>query len=146
MKRFSILATLLLLLTAIAYAGNDRITKDVSVLPASGRQFLSEHFASIPVSHIKIEKELMRVDSYDVILTDGTKVEFNRNGKWEEVKRNKAAIPTAIIPVSIRKYVKQHYPKAKIIGISRDSRDYEIDLNNQLELKFDLKGKFIKID
>lgn len=145
MKRLCILATFLMLLT-IAYAGNNKTTKDSSVLPAKSRQFLTEHFAGIPVSNIKIEKELMLIDNYDVILTDGTKVEFNRKGEWEEIKRHKKAVPSAIVPASIRKYIKQHYPSAKVVAISKDSRDYEIDLDNRIELKFDLKGNLIEID
>lgn len=145
MRKLFILATFLLSLT-IAFAGNDKITKDTSVLPTVSRQFLSRHFAKIPVSHIKIEKALMGIDSYDVILTDGTNVEFNRKGEWKEVKRHKTAIPAAIVPKSIREYVKKHYPSAVIIAIDKDSRNYEVDLNNKTELKFNLKGKLTDID
>lgn len=145
MKRFSILALLLLSLTVV-FACNDKVSTDIGVLPQQSRQFLSTHFAGIPVSHIQIDKDFLVVDSYDVILTDGTNVEFNRKGEWKEVKRHNAAIPTAIIPAFIRKYVKQHYPTAKVLAISRDRRDYEVDLDNRLELKFDLKGNLIEID
>lgn len=145
MKRLSILAVLLLSLTSL-FACNDKITKDTNVLPELSRRFLSEHFAGIPVSHIQIEKDFLLVDSYDVILTDGTNVEFNRKGEWEEVRRHGAAIPSAIVPSFIRKYVLQHYPSATIVAISRDRRDYEVDLDNRLELKFDLKGNLIEID
>lgn len=145
MRKLFILATFLLSLT-IAFAGNDKITEDTSVLPTVSRQFLSRHFAKIPVSHIKIEKALMGIDSYDVILTDGTNVEFNRKGEWKEVKRHKTAIPAAIVPKSIREYVKKHYTSAVIIAIDKDSRNYEVDLNNKTELKFNLKGKLTDID
>lgn len=145
MRKLFILATFLLSLT-IAFAGNDKITKNTNVLPTVSRQFLSRHFAKIPVSHIKIEKTLMGIDSYDVILTDGTNVEFNRKGEWKEVKRHKTSIPAAIVPKSIREYVKKHYPAAVIISIDRDSREYEVDLNNKTELKFNLKGKLTDID
>lgn len=145
MKGLSILAVLLLSLTSL-FACNDKITKDTNVLPELSRRFFSEHFAGIPVSHIQIDKDFLLIDSYDVILTDGTNVEFNRKGEWEEVRRHGAAIPSAIIPDFIRKYVLQHYPSATIVAISRDRRDYEVDLDNRLELKFDLKGNLIEID
>lgn len=145
MKGLSILAVLLLSLTSL-FACNDKITKDTNVLPELSRRFLSEHFAGIPVSHIRIDKDFLLIDSYDVILTDGTNVEFNRKGEWEEVRRHGAAIPSAIIPDFIRKYVLQHYLSATIVAISRDRRDYEVDLDNRQELKFDLKGNLIEID
>ena len=145
MKRLSILAVMLLSLTAV-FACSDKITTDTAVLPEQSRQFLSTHFAGIPVAHIKIDKDFLFVDNYDVILTDGTNVEFNRKGEWEEVQRHGAAIPRTIVPAFIRKYVRQNYPAATIVAISRDRRDYEVDLDNKLELKFDLKGKLIEID
>lgn len=145
MKRLGILAVLLMSLTVV-FACNDKITKDTSVLPAQSQKFLTTHFAGIPVSHIQIDRELMLIDSYEVILTDGTNIEFDRKGAWEEVKRHSEAIPEAIIPATIRKYIKQNHPTAKVVAISRDRRDYEVDLDNRLELKFDLKGNLIEID
>ena len=76
MKRINYLLIVLSLLSVMACAGNDKITSDTNVLPVSSRQFISDHFKDIPVSHIQIEKNLIRISSYDVILTDGTNVEF----------------------------------------------------------------------
>lgn len=146
MRRLSVLAVLLLSLTS-AYARHDKVTKDMNVLPASSRQFLTEHFANIPVAHIQVEKNLMVfTDEYEVILTDGTNVEFNRQGEWKDVKRHNQAIPAAIVPAQIQKYVKQNYPATTIVSISKDRKDYEVDLSNKIELKFDLKGRLIEID
>ena len=86
MKRINYLLLVLSLLSVMACAGNDKITSDTNVLPVSSRQFISDHFKDIPVSHIQIEKNLIRISSYDVILTDGTNVEFNHKGEWKEIK------------------------------------------------------------
>ena len=82
MKRINYLLIVLSLLSVMACAGNDKITSDTNILPVSSRQFISDHFKDIPVSHIQIEKNLIRISSYDVILTDGTNVEFNHKGEW----------------------------------------------------------------
>lgn len=83
MKRINYLLIVLSLLSVMACAGNDKITSDTNILPVSSRQFISDHFKDIPVSHIQIEKNLIRISSYDVILTDGTNVELTikENGK-----------------------------------------------------------------
>ena len=83
MKRINYLLIVLSLLSVMACAGNDKITSDTNVLPVSSRQFISDHFKDIPVSHIQIEKNLIRISSYDVILTDGTNVglTIKENGK-----------------------------------------------------------------
>ena len=118
----------------MACAGNDKITSDTNVLPVSSRQFISDHFKDIPVSHIQIEKNLIRISSYDVILTDGTNVEFNHKGEWKE------------IPEVIQDLIKKNYSSNKVVKIEKEIRDYEIKLDNGLEMTFDLKGNLIDID
>lgn len=146
MKRVSIFLAALLMYAVTACADNDRITTNTNELPASSREFLSRYFTTASVSHVKIEKNLLRVDSYEVILTDGSHVEFNHKGEWKEVKTHQSAVPAGIIPAPIRTYVAQHYPGMEITAIDKDSRDYEVDLKNGIELKFDLQGRLIDID
>lgn len=146
MKRNNYLLIILSLLSVMACAGNDKITNDTDLLPVSSRQFISDHFKDIPVSHIQIEKNLIRISSYDVILTDGTNVEFNRRGEWKEIKRHNLPIPQAIIPAVIQNHLKKTYPSNRVVAIDKDIRDYEIKLDNGLEMKFDLKGNLIDID
>ena len=135
MKRINYLLIVLSLLSVMACAGNDKITSDTNVLPVSSRQ-----------SHIQIEKNLIRISSYDVILTDGTNVEFNHKGEWKEIKRHGLPIPQAIIPEVIQDLIKKNYSSNKVVKIEKEIRDYEIKLDNGLEMTFDLKGNLIDID
>ena len=146
MKRINYLLIVLSLLSVMACAGNDKITSDTHVLPVSSRQFISDHFKDIPVSHIHIEKNLIRISSYDVILADGTNVEFNHKGEWKEIKRHGLPIPQAIIPEVIQDLIKKNYSSNKVVKIEKEIRDYEIKLDNGLEMTFDLKGNLIDID
>lgn len=146
MKRINYLLIVLSLLSVMACAGNDKITSDTNVLPVSSRQFISDHFKDTPVSHIQIEKNLIRISSYDVILTDGTNVEFNHKGEWKEIKRHGLPIPQAIIPEVIQGLIKKNYSSNKVVKIEKEIRDYEIKLDNGLEMTFDLKGNLIDID
>ena len=84
--------------------------------------------------------------SYEVIFTNGDKVEFDNKSNWEEVNCKYSSVPTAIIPAAIQKYVATNYPDAKILKIERDKKDYEVKLSNRTELKFDLKFNLIDID
>ena len=118
MKRINYLLIVLSLLSVMACAGNDKITSDTNILPVSSRQFISDHFKDIPVSHIQIEKNLIRISSYDVIL----------------------------IPEVIQDLIKKNYSSNKVVKIEKEIRDYEIKLDNGLEMTFDLKGNLIDID
>ena len=84
--------------------------------------------------------------SYEVIFTNGNKVEFGKNGNCEEVNCKYTSVPTAIIPTTIQKYVTTNYPDTRVLKIERDKKEYEVQLSNRVELKFDLKFNLIDID
>ena len=146
MKRTGIILIGFALMANMACADNDKVTNNINELPQVSRTFLSNYFNGNKVSHIKIDKDLFLIDSYDVILTDGTSVEFNRDGEWKEVKSFQQNIPDTLIPAEIRQYVSQNYPGQKIMTVERGKRKVSVDLANGLELKFDLNGNLIDID
>lgn len=146
MKRTGIILIGFALMANMACADNDKVTNNINELPQVSRNFLNNYFNGNKVSHIKIDKDLFLVDSYDVILTDGTSVEFNRDGEWKEVKSFQQNIPDTLIPAEIRQYVSQNYPGQKIMTVERGKRKVSVDLANGLELKFDLNGNLIDID
>lgn len=146
MKRIGIILIGLALMTNLACADNDKVTNNINELPQVSRTFLNNYFNGNKVSHIKIDKDLFLIDSYDVILTDGTSVEFNRDGEWKEVKSFQQNIPDTLIPAEIKQYVNQNYPSQKIMTVERGKRKVSVDLANGLELKFDLNGNLIDID
>lgn len=135
-KLMMILAGAALLATsAPAFAGNDRPIA-VGELPAVSQEFIKTHFAG---------EELFDKD-YKVVFVNGAKVEFAKNGEWKDVECKYGEVPAAIVPQQIRDYVTKNYPKNKIVAIDRDRRDYEVELDNGLDLKFDLKFRLIDID
>lgn len=146
MKRIGIILISLALITNMACADNDKVTNNINELPQVSRTFLSNYFNGNKVSHIKIDKDLFLIDSYNVILTDGTSVEFNREGEWKEVKSFQQNIPDTLIPAEVKQYVSQNYPSQKIMTVERGKRKVSVDLANGLELKFDLNGNLIDID
>ena len=84
--------------------------------------------------------------NFDVVLNDGTKLEFDNNGQWTEVDCKPSTVPAAVVPAAIAKYVKAQYPNVRIVQIERDSRGYEIDLSNGLDISFDKQFNVIKTD
>ena len=83
---------------------------------------------------------------YEVVLTNGVKIEFAANGEWKSVERKADAVPADIVPQQIKDYVKQNYPDARITKIDRDRRDYEVSLSNRLELTFNKEFRLTEID
>ncbi|RRD59560.1 PepSY-like domain-containing protein [Tannerella forsythia] len=130
--------------TALAYAGNDKPVQ-TNELPKKAQQFIQQHFTNVEVSYAKMENELFD-KNYEVVFVDGHKIEFKKNGEWKEINCGNTKVPDAIVPKAILDYVAKKHVSQSITKIDRDSRDYEVKLNNGLGLKFDLKGNFIGLD
>lgn len=56
------------------------------------------------------------------------------------------ALPQSVIPASVAQYVKGTFPNAKITEWSRDGKKQLIELNNDMELVLNAKGKFLRMD
>lgn len=127
-----------------AQADNDRIiSKDK--LPAEAQAFLNTHFADKKISYAKEERDFLE-RSYEVVLVDGTKLEFTRGGAWKDVDCRYSEVPAAIVPALIKKYVEENFAGEKVLKIERDSNDYEVKLSNRYELTFDKKFNIMDID
>ena len=145
MKKSIILTLAVILLASVgAYADNDRHVA-VNQLPEAARTFLAKYFPDKEISYARMERDIVEV-KYEVVLTDGSSVEFRRNGEWKDVDCKYSALPAGIVPDMLTKAVASRYPNAKIVKIDRDSRDYELELDNGLDLRFDLKGNLLEID
>lgn len=91
---------------------------------------------------------------YDVTLSDYTQIGFDGTlfGKfeWEEVDCKHAsiytAVPDALVPTEIRDYVNRIHGTQTIVKISKDSRGWEIELDNGLEIEFDKRFNVVDFD
>ena len=146
MKKLGLIMVSLLLSTMAIFADNEKITRDKSVLPSVCRNFISANFGQTEISHIKIESNLLGTKGYDVILTNGVNVEFDKSGEWKEIEARHSSIPLGVLPENIADYIRKNFPDNTVISVDKDTREYEVKLNNDLELKFDRNGNFKKFD
>ncbi|MDL2251351.1 PepSY-like domain-containing protein [Odoribacter sp. OttesenSCG-928-J03] len=144
MKKITLLVTCLIALQIGVFAGVDK-TITVDQLPEKARQFIKTHFEGLDVSFAKMEQELLD-KSYEVFFVNGNKIEFDKAGEWTEINCKFSEIPVQAIPKQIQSYVIQNHQKFKVVEIEKDKRDYEVKLNNGLELKFDSKFNFMYYD
>ena len=138
-----LLLTFLIFQTACA---GDVITHDTKKLPEAARTFISTYFPKAQVSHIKIESELFQTKKYEVLLTDRTEIDFNRDGKWMEVDCDDAPVPQGLIPAYVTAYLKENFPDAYVTKIEWERREVEVDLSNDWSLTFNTKGELMDID
>lgn len=118
---------------------------DRTQLPEKAQTFLSTYFPEAKISLARKEIDVMELN-YDVIFTDGCKVEFDRKGNWTEVDCLTNPLPDAIVPDGIKKVINAQYPEAKVTKIERNHREIDVKLNNRVELTFNKNLQLIDID
>lgn len=124
-------------------ADNDKPIS-VSQLPAKAQQVIKKNFASKKIA--VVVQDGMINKSYDVMFTNGDKVEFNRNGEWTEIDCRRTTVPTALIPSAIKTYVTQNYPDAKVLKMEKDGSECEVKLSTGMEITFNKNFQAIDID
>ncbi|MDE7409574.1 MAG: PepSY-like domain-containing protein [Muribaculaceae bacterium] len=142
-KLMFILAVLFGVMTASA---RDNYSHDVDILPDAAKTVIDRNFKS-DISHIKIGKEFGKIRKYEVILTDGCEISFDKHGNWKEVEVGSAnSVPAALIPSPISTFITNNQSKAKVTGIEKNAYGYDVALSNGVDVKFSEKGKFIRYD
>lgn len=131
---------------SLCASAKDNYAHDASVLPKAAQTTIANNFKA-KVSLVKIDKDWGRVSEYEVILTDGSEISFDKDGNWENVEvNNSRSVPSAFVPAQVRKVVAGQQPGQRIVGVDRDRRGYDIELSNGIEMKFDKAGKFLGYD
>lgn len=118
----------------------------LSELPAEARAFVSQHFGSKQVAIVKLDKEFFS-HKYEIIFGDGTKLEFDKRGTWQDIDGKHHAIPSSVVPAKVQTYVQKHFPGTQVIQIERKSRGrYSVELSNTVDLLFDRSFRFVGYD
>lgn len=134
-------AVVILLGLSPLYADYEKPVGEES-LPVEALAFLQQHFPEEKVAFAKQNNDYF-VRTYEVILSGGTKLEFKRNGEWLKVEAKYRAVPEEIVPEQIAEYVQTHFPGVMVKEIAKERKEYEVELSNSLELKFDRKAFFL---
>lgn len=143
MKKFLLIIFAVLMSVMPGFA-LDKYTIDRNELPNEAQEFLTTHFPNQKVSLVKVDKHLLKKTDYDVKLLNGTKIDFSNAGKWTCVDCGKNAVPDAILPSAVKKYVTQNHPDLKVVKIEKTTLKYVVYLSDGSELNFNLLGQIKK--
>ena len=113
----------------------------VDQLPEAARTFVQANFKGQKI--VYAEKDW---NSFECRLKDGTKIEFTKKGAWKKIDRKKDAVPAELVPEAIREYVKANFEDCIITKIDKERYGYDIELSNDIDLKFNYQGAFIGMD
>lgn len=103
-----------------------------------------KNYTSEQILFITKDRELGK-DEYEFTLADGTKIEFYENGQLHKVK-SKEGVMDVFVPQTILKYVQTTFPNSIITEYKCERLKQEIEINNDIDLVFYRKGKFLRIE
>ena len=143
-KKMMMVVCSVVLFSATACADKNKPIQ-VNELPAKAQTVLTTHFSGQKVTMATLESEIID-KSYNVVLQNGTKLEFDRKGNLTEVDCKQGTVPAKLIPLAIKSYVQTNYSGQNIKKMEIDKNEHEIELSNGLDITFNKRFQVIDID
>lgn len=145
LQKWMILLVCIFTLHGVVKAEDSKLIQ-MEQLPATAQQFIKINFEGTAVSYVMQDEEGLFGKEYDVIFTNGNKVEFDRKGAWKQIDFKTGTIPSKMIPAQIRTVIEQKHPDLQVKEMERDSKGYEIKMTNGIELRFNKKFELVGYD
>ena len=127
-----------------ANADNNKPIK-VTDLPLKAQTVLSQHFNNQKVNFASIESGIID-KNYDVVLQNGTKLEFDKKGNVTEIDCKQGAVPEKLIPQAINTYLQENYSGQTVRKIEFNKNEYELELSNGIDITFNTHFQVIDLD
>lgn len=138
-KKFGIASAFLV---SVSYFSQES-TITAQQLPAAVTQYVKTNFSGRTLFQISQEKKMGKTE-YEIHLDNGTKLEFN-NSTINEIESTEK-LPDSVIPKNILAYVNKNYPQNFITEWKLSNTKQKLELNSGVELEFNKKGQFLRID
>lgn len=147
MKKIVLALVCMFALFAVTVKADNERPIQVNQLPQTAQTFIKQNFADQKVAIVLQETDFL-TKVYEVVFSNGYRVEFDSDGNWKELECKFGEVPAAAVPTFIQNYVKENYPDAKIWKLELDKRDkeYDVKLSTRWEMKFNLKGQLIDLE
>lgn len=129
------------LLLCMALMATNACTENT--LPEKAQAMIDSYFPKCSVVLVEVESE-SGAEQCEVWLNDGTKIEFDTQGEWQRVSRNKSGVPESMIPHTIMEYIRKNYPGNIVTKFSRKDYGFKIELSDDMDLRFDKQCQFIE--
>lgn len=113
-------------------------------LPSEVTSYISTHFPNNTI--VQVIKDIDGLTkTYDILLSESISLEFNRKKEIIDID-GIAQLPNSVIPDKILQYVTTNYPTNFITDWELDDKNQQVQLDNGLDLEFNMKGDFLRID
>ena len=144
MKKIVLVALLLSAFTAGVFArGKQPVTFEK--VPTAVQEEVQKNFLPLDIQLITVKKVAPRKFVYDFTMEDATQIKYTNKAVLIEVE-NEKGIKTVFVPEKILTYVQETFPNATITNYEVSTGKKVVELNDEMELVFTKKGKFLRIE
>ncbi|RGJ89521.1 PepSY-like domain-containing protein [Phocaeicola vulgatus] len=144
--RQTIIKSLLLLSVILTAASCDKDEKEIgyNALPAKAQQFIAQYFPMAECTRAVCDRDSGTTE-YEAWLSDGTELDFDKQGEWTSVDCKFSALPSGILPEVIATDIAARYPESPAYKVEKQPGGYEIDIPGW-ELYYNYQGTFIRAE
>ncbi len=139
----NLLAILILLTVLLSSCEKENVIPS-SDLPSEITTYITTHFPNNSIVQVIEDKDGF-TKTYKVMLSESISLEFNRKNEIIEIE-GVSELPSSVIPEKIMQYATSNYPNNVIIGWGIDDKNQQVELDNGLDLVFNMDGDFLRID
>jgi len=113
-------------------------------IPVEIVKYVKKYFPDNSIFKVVKDREILST-TYEVDLQGNIELEFDGDFQITDIKAD-SKLPDQVIPKKILAYVHTNYPNVGITDWELDGRYQAVELENDLDIVFDLDGRFVKID
>ena len=143
MKKCLYVTMMVLMFCLNACSQNQAISFDK--LPKIAQAFIVQYFNKADISLVKIDKEASGTE-YEVFFSNGTELEFDKNGEFKKVDCKRQAVPESLVPAQVTHYVQANHPNSFITEWEKKRNGWKAELDNEIDLFFDKDYHFSGMD
>ncbi|SMC76113.1 PepSY-like domain-containing protein [Moheibacter sediminis] len=126
---------------------NNETNISLAELPEASRNLIESNFTGATANRV-VRKNAADNDGtlYEVWLSNNFEIDFDTNGFWTDIDGNMQQVPNALIPEAILSYAQANYSSFFIEGIDKETYGFQVEISNDVDLKFNADGTFIGIE
>lgn len=109
--------------------------------PAAIDDYISLNYPSDTINEVEFEG-----GEYEIALLSGIELIFDLDGNFLEEVMEEENNEVTQWPTAIDDYLTLNYPDAMVEKVELEADEYEVELDNGIELIFDLDGNFLEED
>ena len=122
---------------------NDVLLSEAEI-PTAIKTYIETHFPSNTIVRAEKDTENNTI-TYEIYLNENINLEFDSASNIIDVD-GVIQLPNSVIPQSILDYASVNYPNNVITDWELEFNHQQVELNNNIELEFEMNGNFIRID